>query len=286
MKLIDLHVHSNISDGTFSPSELIIYAHEKGLNAIALTDHDTVRGIDECTHKGAELGLTVIPGIECSADYYGTEFHILGYYIDPHYKPLGEQLDALVRSRNLRNTQILDKFCELGLPLTMEDLQEGCPPDTIFTRAHFAAALLRKGYITDRKEAFSKYLGKGKPAYIPRQKVSHKACIDMIHGAGGLAVLAHPLLYGYDYKEITQVLRALKKEGLDGVECLYSTHSKEDVFHLMRLCSELKLFPTGGSDFHGKNKPQLDLGTGYGDLRIPYSLLKAMESSLASKKRP
>ena len=276
MKLIDLHVHSTASDGTLTPSELVLYAKSKGLSAIALTDHDTLAGIEECQQKGLEVGVLVIPGIEFSADFYGKELHILGYYLDPHHPHLKKKLEELVTARQTRNQEMLDKLSALGFPLTFNDLYEDCDDKTILTRAHVAKAMLKKGYISDRKEAFTLYIGDGKPAYVPKKRFTTKACIDLIHEVGGLAVLAHPMLYGYDSKDITNVLRGLKEEGLDGVECLYSTHNKDDVAHLLQLSLNLNLFPTGGSDFHGANKPNLALGTGYGKLTIPFEILETM----------
>lgn len=280
MKLIDLHVHSNCSDGTLSPEEVVRYAKSKGLSAIALTDHDTVSGVASAMQEGAKIGITVVPGIEFSADYMGKEVHILGYYIDYKQKALLDKLDALVENRKTRNLKILEKLAALDMPLTFEDLGEGCHSGTVLTRAHFAAALLRKGYVATRDEAFHKYIGAGKPAYVPREHFTAIECIEMIHQAGGLAVLAHPKLYGYNNTEVTQILKDLKSKGLDGVECVYSTHSKDEVAHLLQVCLNLKLFPTGGSDFHGDNKPNLDLGIGYGELKIPLELLTALQKHL------
>ena len=281
MKLIDLHVHSTASDGTLTPSELALYAHSKGLSAIALTDHDTIDGIEECQQKGLEVGVIVIPGIEFSADFYGKELHILGYYLDPHHPHLKKKLKELVEARQSRNQEMLDKLAILGFPLTFQSLYEDCDDQTILTRAHIANAMLKKGYVSDRKEAFSRYIGDGKPAYVPKRRFTTKECIDLIHEAGGLAVLAHPMLYGYDQKDITNVIRGLKSSGLDGVECIYSTHNKDEVAHLLQVCLNLKLFPTGGSDFHGNNKPLLDLGIGYGKLTIPFEILEAMHERLS-----
>ncbi|MBU3803742.1 MAG: PHP domain-containing protein, partial [Candidatus Cellulosilyticum pullistercoris] len=214
--------------------------------------------------------------IEFSADFYGKELHILGYYLDPHHPHLKKKLKELIESRQTRNQEMLDQLAALGFPLTYESLYEDCDDSTIITRAHIANAMLKKGYITDRKEAFSNYIGDGKPAYVPKKHFTTKDCIDLIHKAGGLAVLAHPMLYGYDQKDVTNLIRGLNSEGLDGVECLYSTHSKEETNHLLQVCLNLDLFPTGGSDFHGNNKPLLDLGSGYGNLNIPFEILENM----------
>lgn len=280
MKLIDLHVHSTASDGTLSPAEVALYAKEKGLSAIALTDHDTIDGVDECQAKGEEIGITIIPGIEFSADLNGKEVHMLGYYINTHHKPFNEKLKGLIDARENRNQEMLDKLTELGYPLTLDEVCKDLDENTVLTRAHIAKALLEKGYIESRDEAFSRYIGDGKPAFVPKKRFTTKECIDLIHEAGGLAVLAHPLLYGYDKKDVTDILRGLKLEGLDGVECLYSTHTKDDTSHLLQVCKNLDLLPTGGSDFHGQNKPSLDLGNGYGELAIPYDLLEAIQNKL------
>lgn len=280
MKLIDLHVHSNNSDGTLSPEEVVLYTKSKGLSAIALTDHDTVSGVEEAVKKGEAIGLTVVPGIEFSADYNGKEVHMLGYFMDYKNPELLEKLNYLVESRTKRNVQILDKLASLGMPLTFEDLGEGYGPDTVLTRAHFAAALLKKGYIKTRDQAFNKYIGAGKPAYVARERFTTTQCIDMIHNAGGLAVLAHPKLYGFSNSEVTQVIKDLASKGLDGVECIYATHTQNETAHLLQVCKNLNLLPTGGSDFHGDNKPNLDLGSGYGHMQVPYELLEDMKNKL------
>lgn len=280
MKSIDLHVHSTVSDGTLTPEEIALYAQSKGLSAIALTDHDTISGIDACQQKGLEVGVIVVPGIELSADYYVKEVHVLGYYIDHHSPVLIKKLDALVKARQKRNEVMLEKLADAGCSITWEELTQDLKPNTVLTRAHFAKALLKKGYIQDRKEAFSRYIGDGCPCFVPKARFTVKECIDLIHDAGGLAVLAHPMLYGYSQAEVTQILRSLKQEGLDGVECLYSTHKKDETSHLLQVCLNLKLFPTGGSDFHGENKPLLDLGSGYGELQVPFEVLEAMRKHL------
>lgn len=280
MKLIDLHVHSNISDGTFSPSELALYAKSKGLSAIALTDHDTISGVEECTQKGLDIGLIIVPGIEFAAEYAGREIHILGYYIDSKNHMLREKLKFIIESRKARNVIMLEKLNNLGLSITREDLTLDSPSEAVFTRAHFATALYKKGYVKTRSEAFDKYIGRDCPAYVKRVRFTPEECIQAIHEAGGLAVVAHPNLYGFNPAEMNRMLKELTAIGLDGIETLYCTHSKEDVLELLGLCLKYRLFPTGGSDFHGDNKPGLDIGVGYGDLQIPYDILEAMHKKL------
>lgn len=274
--MIDLHVHSTASDGTLTPEEVVIYAKKKGLNTIALTDHDTVAGIEACQKKGKEIGLEVIPGIEFSAEHWGKEIHILGYFIDYQNQRFLNRLEELVKIRDARNDKMLEKLAEAGFPLTIADLQEDTLPNTVITRANIARTMLKKGYIQTIQEAFTYYIGADKPCYVPRERITAKETIELIHSVNGLAVLAHPLLYGYDRSNTTQLIHSLVELGLDGVECYYTTHSTEDTLHLCQVCLNFNLFPTGGSDFHGENKPNLDIGTGYGKLEISDSLLDAM----------
>ena len=280
MDLIDLHVHSTISDGTFTPEELVAYAHSKGLRAIALTDHDTVNGVKACVLAGQKLNIEVIPGIEFSGSYANREVHILGYYIDFEHPEFLAKLNSLILARGKRNTVILEKLAKQGFLLTQDDIHAVTPEDAVLTRAHIAMALFNKGYIQERSEAFSRYIGEGCPCYVPKACYTAKECIDLIHQAGGIAVLAHPMLYRYSRSEITQVIGTLKKEGLDGVECLYSTHTQDDTHHLLQVCRNLSLLPTGGSDFHGSNKAGIDLGTGYGKLAIPYDFVEGIKAHL------
>lgn len=277
MKLIDLHVHSTASDGTLTPSELVHYAKAKGLSAMALTDHDTVSGISSCQVTGLELGVTIIPGIEFSADFHGKELHLLGYYINPQHKVLNETLSSLVVARKQRNLDMLAKLTALGMPISLEDCLPEHSSQCTLTRAHIAHALWKKGYVTQKSEAFSRYIGDGKPAFIPKKSLTVKACTQLIHAAGGVAILAHPLLYGYGHQDLSNVLRGLILEGIDGIECFYATHHTKDTLFLLETCKRLNLLPTGGSDFHGSNKPGLDLGSGYGELTISFDLLEALQ---------
>ena len=280
MKLIDLHVHSTASDGTFTPSEVAIHAKEIGLEVIALTDHDTISGVSECMNKGNEIGLKVIPGIECATEFNGKSIHILGYGVNINSDKFINKLNSVTQERNERNIKILNKLTNLNMPLTMEDLREGTPKGTTITRSHFATAMLKKGYISTRNEAFTKYIGDNGPAYVPRESFTIHDCINTLHDAGGVAVLAHPILYGYSRSETTDLIRVLAKAGLDGVESFYTTHTPQDTNHLLQVCNALNLFPTGGSDFHGNNKPGTKLGFGHGGLRVSSQILEKFTISL------
>ena len=277
MKTIDLHAHSNASDGTLTPSEVIRHAMEQKLSAIALTDHDTLNGVAEAC-KEADLlksqGYSIegIPGIELSANYENHDIHIVGLYVKHTHKGLNQFLDETQSRRIKRNEQMIQNFQNAGIPMTMEDLMFG-NKSTIITRAHFAKYLLNHGYVETKQEAFNKYLDSTTPFYVPKVLVSPKEAIFHIHQAGGVAILAHPMLYKMKHSEIETMIVSLKEIGLDGIECLYSTNSTEDNHFLNQMASRYDLLMSGGSDFHGANKPDIELGIGHGNLVIPYELL-------------
>ncbi|MEG0013514.1 MAG: PHP domain-containing protein [Cellulosilyticaceae bacterium] len=279
MALIDLHIHSTQSDGTYSPEAIATYAKVKGLSAIALTDHDSIQGVLSCQKVGENLGLKVIPGIELSASYGQLEVHILGYNIDISNTLFLHSLEQLAQNRQSRNELILQKLNGLGLLLTMEDLNPDNTPYIVLTRAHFASTLLKKGYINHLQEAFDRYLGNGKPAYVPKNHLSSKDCINLIHDAGGVAILAHPTLYKLNKVNMYNLINILISEGLDGIECMYPSYTPAQTKDFIRLCKKYHLICTGGSDFHGENKPALDLGIGYGNLQIPESFLEGLSDS-------
>ncbi len=276
METIDLHVHSTASDGTLSPHELAVHAKENGLSAIALTDHDTISGITECICTGKEIDLLVIPGIELSAQYHHHEIHILGYYIDITSDVLNNHLKFLIQSRIKRNTVMLKNLNNLGLNITYDDLFIDSDDKTVVTRSHFARALTLKGYTKSNKEAFDKYLTPGRPAYVKRMHFSPSECISLIHKAGGIASLAHPTLYAMNHTEMKNMIKELSKLGLDAIESYYATYSESETASFLQLCENLKLIPTGGSDFHGENKPNLKIGVGYGHTVVSASLLEAI----------
>jgi hypothetical protein len=281
MDLIDLHVHSTASDGTFTPREVAFYAKAKRLQAIALTDHDTVSGVKDCMEAGRLVGLEVIPGIELSAQYKDKEVHILGYFIDINDAPFLQELERLTKVRIARNEQMLQRFNERGIDLKFEDLLQDGAKDAVLTRAHFAKALLNKGYVHSMNEAFDRYLGDGKPCYVQREYPSYIDCIRMIHKAGGIAVIAHPMLYRLPHSHYPSFIEDLAKAGLNGIETIYPKHSYPDTQMLFEFCHALGLLPTGGSDFHGSNKKEIEIGTGLGQTQVSYDVL----SSLKKRKR-
>lgn len=286
---VDLHVHSTRSDGTYTPSQLVDYAMKKGLAAFALTDHDTVDGLAEAVSYAESLSSPlvpeVIPGIEFSTEYQGQDVHILGYYIDYHQAAFRRKLQAFVDSRTQRN----EKMCRLlqgaGISVTYEKLLEEFP-DSVITRAHYAKYLLNNGYVSSMKEAFDRYVGDHCPCYVPREKVTPAQAVRLVLEAGGVPVLAHPILYHMSDARLDALTAELKEAGLAGIEAVYSTYKACEERQIRSLARKYGLLITGGSDFHGDNKPGLDLGTGYGQLFVPCTLLedlkRAREKNLRS----
>lgn len=272
-KYIDLHVHSTISDGTYTPSELVAYAKEKNLYAMALTDHDSVEGVDEAK-KAAGDELIIIPGVEISAGFNGTELHILGLNIDYHQKELRESLEGLRALRTERNKKIIEKMNSVGIPITEKIINERYNgKNTAITRAHFATYLIEEGYVQTKEEAFKEYLNKGGKCFVPKPHMEPEKAIGIIKKAGGHAVLAHPLLYKLDRDRLLSTISYLKELGIEGIEGIYSLNSSEDDSFLAKTAKRYGLYLTGGSDFHGAFKPSIDLGVGRGNLAIEKELL-------------
>lgn len=272
--LIDLHTHTTASDGTFSPAALAQTAKTIGLSALALTDHDTIDGLVEFQETGRLLGLETIPGIEFAAlweKHHRPEIHIVGLGIDPHSPILLERMKDIRKSRDLRNRKMCEKLTSIGLHLSLEEVQANAGGEVI-TRAHFANVLLEKGYIRLRSDAFSRYISPGLPGYVEREFLSPALCIQTIKEAGGAAVLAHPTLYDLNMPQLEELVEELIPYGLDGIECFYSTYTPEQTRAISALAEKYHLLPSGGSDFHGKNKPDIHLGSGKGNLAIPYAL--------------
>jgi len=279
-KYIDLHTHTTFSDGTYTPSELIKEAKRRNLAAIAITDHDCTSGIDEAIDVGALLGIEIISGIELAAYYPSpkkTEIHILGLFVD-HKNPLFiSEIKKLMDARDLRNIEMTKKLTSMGLPITYDELMEEAGIGSC-SRAHYAKLMVKKGYVKTKKEAFQKYIGTGKPGFVPRPLPSPKECIDLIVRSGGCAILAHPTLYKIDFKEIYSMAKDLKEQGLVGIEAMYSTFTTPQEKKITEIAKKLDLIPSGGSDFHGLNKADIFLGVGKGNLRIPYSFLEQLKS--------
>lgn len=256
---IDLHTHTLASDGTLSPTDLVRAAAQAGLEAIAVTDHDTLAGLAEAMEAGRRLGVEVVPGIEISTDYPLGKFHLLGYLLDLPAEPLAERLDRIQTSRATRNEQMVARLQELGLPITMEEAIEESGGG-LLGRPHIARVLVHKGVVPDVAAAFHQYLADGKPGHIAKSRIPLERAIEVIHASGGLAVMAHPMQIGIDTETLAAELHRLAVIGLDGVECWYHNHPPELRHQLAALAAECGLAITGGSDFHGVTKPGVHLG--------------------------
>lgn len=276
MGQVDLHVHSTRSDGTLTPTELVKYALEKRLSAIALTDHDTVDGIDEAIEAAKGTGLTVIPGIEYSTNYHNRDVHIVGLFID-HKAPVFQRyLEKFKQSRIDRNHKLCANLQSVGFDITYDALLEMFP-DAIITRAHYAKFLLEKGYVKSRQEAFDRYLGDHTPYFVHREKITPEEVIEVTRKAGGIPILAHPTLYKFGKEQLELLISTLKNHGLMGIECVYSTYTPSEEREIKAYAQKYHLLPSGGSDFHGANKPGLDLGIGYGKLHVPDEYMLAIK---------
>ena len=261
MKYIDLHVHSNCSDGTCTPEELVDLAAGQGLVAFALTDHDTVDGVERAMNAAKDRHIQVIPGVELSCEYTISptrkkEIHILGYNLDWNQPELCETLDAVAKERDDRNRKMCENLNHAGYPIDYDSLVERFG-NTILTRAHFARFLLEKGAIPSIDSAFKKILAQDGPYFVMRKYLTPEKGIELIKKAGGIPVLAHPLLYKMSVTELHDLLTELKGYGLRGIEAMYSRNRGNDEAFVRKLASEYDLFITSGTDFHGANKPDL-----------------------------
>lgn len=288
MRAIDLHVHSNFSDGTLSPAELVDLAIEKNLAAMALTDHDCIDGIGELNKaladKDTQVDLELIPGVELSTDWSNRDIHIVGLYIDTENKEFLSYLKEFLAARDTRNHKMCDALRQgEGFDITYEKLVKAFE-GSVITRAHYARYLMDKGYVKSRDEAFIRYIGDGKKYYIPRQKQTPFEGIELIHKAGGMAILAHPVLYWFGKEKLDTLVKTLKEAGLDGIEATYSTYTPADERDIKALAKKYDLLLSGGSDFHGSNKPLIDLGSGMGHLFVPKEYLDKIKLHKESAK--
>lgn len=278
--MIDLHVHSCFSDGSLFPDQICRDAAAAGITTLALTDHDTTAGLDAFAQACDASGIRGIPGLEISAEWSGGTMHLLGYFIDRQNPALQAALQQIRNGRHQRNLRIVDRLCELGHPVTLDEVQR-CAGDAVMGRPHFAQALIASGAVRDKEEAFRRLLGKGCPAYVDRFRLTPEQSICLIHGAGGLAVLAHPGTLGVHASALRSLFRKLKAAGLDGVETYYSEHSSALQALYGGWCRELGLLQTGGSDFHGAMNPAVQLGSGFGHLCVPDELAEMLFATMA-----
>jgi len=270
---VDLHVHSNESDGTVAPADLVKEAKMIGLSAFALTDHDTTAGLDEAIACGKTEGVEVVPGIELSTSYLGKDIHVLGYYIDYHSEEFQERLMEFRDSRDSRNEEMFKRLRERGFEkITTEALLEAFD-NPVITRAHVAKFMLDCGYAKSREEVFQRYIGDNCPCYVERKKITPNQAVKLILEFGGIPVIAHPLLYKFGAETLDLLVASLKEDGLMGMEVIYSTYNSREQCKLKDLAKKYDLVVTGGSDYHGTNKKDIKLGVGMGNLFVPADCL-------------
>lgn len=282
MGFVDLHVHSNASDGTFSPSQVVELAKNAGLDAFALTDHDTTAGVPEALEKGRDLNIEVIPGIEVSSSFDGTEIHILGLFVNSDDPVLAAMLEKMRISRDRRNEKMLENLAADGISFTKEELC-GDNPDTIITRAHIAHALVAKGICSGMDQAFKKYLQYG-GRYCPQKKhLSPEEVVKTLISNGAFVALAHPFQYKFGDKKTEELIAHMADLGMKGLEVYHSSNNKLESMKLQEMAVRHHLLPTGGSDFHGGNKPDISIGTGRGGFRVSSLLLEDIKRERAKQ---
>jgi len=282
MSRLDLHLHTTHSDGSFTPTEVIDLAHKAGVTALAITDHDITTGILEATVAGQGHGIDVIPGVEISSIIGTAELHILGYFLDYQDARLNERLARLRDSRHRRNPKIIERLQAAGIAITYEEVRALAGTDSV-GRPHIARVLMEKGVVASAKEAFDLWLADGRPAYVPRELPTPSDAMQWIREAKGLPVLAHPTWVKTTDGTLMDLVRQLKADGLDGVEVHYSTHTPRQTREYLALAKQLDLLVTGGSDFHGLTKPDIDVGIGKGTLHVPGSLLDKLKNAAAQR---
>ena len=280
--LVDLHLHSTCSDGTRSPEELVALAAEAGLAAAVLTDHDTMEGTPRFLAAARAAGLRSLAGMEISADVPRRTVHLLAYGCDPDEPRLAQALARVRGGRAERNARILARLARLGCPVSAEEVRAEAGDAEVVGRPHIAAALVRRGFAEDRAEAFRRFLGRGAPAYEERYRLAPEEALALVAGAGGVVSLAHPASAGYNPAELRRFVGRLAGLGLAGIECLYTGYLPNQVEEYVGLAREFGLLVTGGTDYHGENKPGVRIGVAYGRLRVPLSAFEALEARCAA----
>ena len=278
-RVIDLHTHSDRSDGSETPERVVELAHRAGCSAVALTDHDTLEGLPRARARAVELGIRLVPGCEVSCvPVAGGGLHVLVYFVDDPTGPLGVELDRLRDDRRTRNAALADRLAELGIPVTVEQAAAYAGTAGGVGRPHFARAMVAMGVVADVDEAFARYLGNGAVAYVPKGRLTVADVCALARASGGVAVLAHPASTGLEGDDLAAAVAGMADAGLVGLEAVYGRYSPRRRTDLGNLARRFGLVATGGSDFHGVTKPDLHVGTGTGDLRVPDRVLDQLEA--------
>lgn len=282
---VDLHTHTTASDGTLSPKELVELAKRCGLSGIAITDHDTIDGLEEGLATGKRTGIEVMTGVEISAEPEKGTLHILGYGIDHKNPKLNKVLGDLIKSRNNRNERIITKLKEQGIDINIGEV-ESVAGGEVIGRPHFAKIMINKGYARNTKEVFDVYLGRGGKCYLDKERLTLQKSVELIKESGGVPVLAHPSTLGIkDESELRKALKKMRDIGIEGIEAYYSEHSTKQTSFLLAAAEDMGMLITGGSDFHGENKPNTALGTGKKGLKIPYKCFQDLKNRLTNQRQ-
>ncbi len=285
---IDLHIHSTSSDGTFSPLEILNLAQSLNLGAISITDHDTIDGTKEALTIEIPPSLKFLTGVEISAHpppffSFPGSFHILGYAINTDDSVLNKTLGILQEARKNRNPQIIELLNRMGLELTLNEILKDSG-ECQLGRPHIAMQMVKKGFVHSIAEAFDQYLAKDKPAYVDKYRIDCDRAIEVILNAGGIPVLAHPVLLKIKDDDILEkLIISLKEMGLKGIEAYYPEHTPDLIARYAEMANRNGLLITGGTDFHGSNKPGIKMGSGRGNLSIPYELYEKLTASLETR---
>lgn len=273
--MIDLHTHSTCSDGSEAPARVVELAVIAGCEAVALTDHDGLGGVDQAKVRAEALGIGFVPGCEVSCAFSPGTMHILGYFIESGEGPLQDELKGLRWDRSTRNERLVQRLRDLGLPISFEEVRAAAG-GSVVGRPHFAAVLVANGAAESIQVAFDRWLAKGAPGYIPKARLKAATVLEAAKGSGAVSVLAHPLSLGLDASELERVLLELSAAGLAGLECYYGRYRPEERAWLANMATRHDLVVTGGSDFHGSFKPDLFVGTGTGNLQVPDGAIEAL----------
>lgn len=274
--IVDLHTHSTASDGSEPPGKVIELASAAGLGAVAITDHDTLEGIPEARAAAERIGIELVPGVELSLRYDGSGMHLVVLWLEPGDGPLQDQLHGLQSGRGERNERIVDRLRDAGFDIAIEEVLEEAGTGSV-GRPHIAAVMMAKGYVPDIRTAFDGWLGAGKPAYVGRERLEPHQAIALARESGAVPVLAHPhTLALTSASAMAELLTHLEQAGLIGLEAYYGSYRRHEREGYADLARRFGLVPSGGSDFHGRYKPELQIGSGYGDLVVDGSVLEEL----------